>query len=91
MSNTSLCTFVSKVRSNNRIRFGDLRRLQRDILPRGLSTQHEAEALLDLDRSIERADEGPGDSHQGFRHLELHPTRLRRSPDGEMACVSADR
>jgi hypothetical protein len=58
MSNTSLCAFVSKVRSNNRIRFGDLRRLQRDILPRGLSTQHEAEALLDLDRSIERADEG---------------------------------
>jgi hypothetical protein len=58
MSNTSLCAFVSKVRSNNRIRFGDLRRLQRDILPNGLSTQHEAEALLDLDQSIERADEG---------------------------------
>jgi hypothetical protein len=58
MSNTSLCAFVSKVRSNNRIRFGDLRRLQRDILPNGISARHEAEALLDLDRSIERADEG---------------------------------
>jgi hypothetical protein len=58
MSNTSLCAFVSKVRSNNRIRFGDLRRLQRDVVPNGLSKREHVEALLDLDRSIERADDG---------------------------------
>jgi hypothetical protein len=58
MSNTSLCAFVSKVRSNDRIRFGDLRRLQRDILPSGPSNREEVETLLDLDRSVERVDEG---------------------------------
>ena len=61
MSSTSLCAFVSKVRANNRLRFGDLRRLQRDVLPTGLSTREEAEILLDLDQSITKVDDGwPG-------------------------------
>jgi hypothetical protein len=40
----------------NRIRFADLRRLQRDILPFRLTTQEEAEMLLSLDATVERAD-----------------------------------
>src|SRR5215210_4403266 len=39
-----------------RIGFGDLRRLQRDILPARLTTRDEAEALIALDRSVTRAD-----------------------------------
>ena len=58
MSNASLCTFAEKVRANNRIRFGDLRRLQRDVLPRGLSSREDAELLLGLDRAIKKTDEG---------------------------------
>jgi len=39
-----------------RIGFGDLRRLQRDILPDGITTRDEAEVLIALDRAIERID-----------------------------------
>ena len=40
----------------NRIRFADLRRLQRDILPYRITTAEEAEMLLSLDATVERAD-----------------------------------
>ena len=61
MSNTSLRTFVSKALASKRIGFGDLRRLQRDILPSGIATREEAEALVGLDRAIEKADQAwPG-------------------------------
>src|SRR4051812_37491170 len=53
---TTLHEFVSKALEANRIRFGDLRRLQRDILPYRIATRHEAEMLLALDAKVERAD-----------------------------------
>ncbi|HZA92573.1 MAG TPA: hypothetical protein VE420_08095, partial [Gemmatimonadales bacterium] len=37
---------------------GDLRRLQRDILPARITTREQAEILIALDRSIDRADKG---------------------------------
>jgi hypothetical protein len=55
MSN-SLRKFVTKTLHNNRIGFGDLRRLERDILPVGITTPFEAEVLIALDRTIRRAD-----------------------------------
>jgi hypothetical protein len=58
MRASSLNAFVAKVRAGNRLLFGDLRRLQRDILPAGPATRRDVEALLELDRSIDRADEG---------------------------------
>ncbi len=56
MHSTSLREFVSHARQAGRIRFGDLRRLQRDILPARLTTREEAEALIALDRAVTRAD-----------------------------------
>ena len=56
MDTTPLCVFVNKVTTSNRIVFGDLRRLQRDVLPRGASSRQEIEALLSLD-SIGQVDE----------------------------------
>jgi hypothetical protein len=57
MDTTPLGVFVSKARSSNRLLYGDLRRVKRDVLPTGARTREEVEALLSLDW-IERADEG---------------------------------
>jgi hypothetical protein len=56
MISKALNHFATKIAAKNRIGFGDVRRLQRDILPDGLMTREEAELLLALDRSIGRAD-----------------------------------
>jgi hypothetical protein len=53
---TTLRDFVLNAVEINRIRFADLRRLQRDILPCRITTQEEAEMLLSLDATVERAD-----------------------------------
>jgi hypothetical protein len=52
----SLRDFVSKAVEHDRILFGDLRRLQRDILPARITTREEAEVLIALDSSVDRAD-----------------------------------
>jgi hypothetical protein len=56
MSSSSLREFVSHTREAGRIGFGDLRRLQRDILPDRITTREEAELLLTLDRVVRKAD-----------------------------------
>lgn len=56
MSSTTLRDFVLNAVEMNRIRFADLRRLQRDILPYRITTAQEAEMLLSLDATVERAD-----------------------------------
>ncbi|WP_460451345.1 hypothetical protein [Alsobacter sp. SYSU BS001988] len=50
--------FTRKAHESKRIGFGDLRRLQRDILPTGVATPREAELLLALDGALARADKG---------------------------------
>jgi hypothetical protein len=56
MSGTSLRDFVSRAIEHKRIRFGDLRRLQRDILPARITTREQAEVLIALDSFVDRAD-----------------------------------
>jgi hypothetical protein len=56
MTNTALSAFVSKATARRRITFGDVRRLQRDILPEGVTSREEAELLITLDRSVLMAD-----------------------------------
>ena len=56
MSGTSLQDFVCRALEHKRISFGDLRRLQRDILPDRITTREEAEILLALDGSVDSAD-----------------------------------
>jgi hypothetical protein len=55
---TSLRDFVCRALEKKRISFADLRRLQRDILPARITTREEAEILLALDRTVDRADRG---------------------------------
>src|SRR5215510_2607235 len=48
--------FVTITVLHNRITFGDVRRLQRDCLPQGITSREQAEVLIRLDAMIERAD-----------------------------------
>src|SRR5262245_8316541 len=61
MSNTKLQEFVTNTAARSRITFGDVRRLQRDYLPGGVSTCDEAEMLIRLDGSVDRADKAWAD------------------------------
>src|SRR5687768_3343988 len=55
MDTTPLGLFATKARASNRLLYGDLRRLRRDLLPPGARSREEVEVLLTLD-SIERVD-----------------------------------
>ena len=59
MDTTPLCVFATKVTASNRIVFGDLRRLQRDVLPTGATSREEVEALLSLDSLGQLDDDWP--------------------------------
>ena len=52
----SLRDFVFRAVEHKRIRFGDLRRLKRDILPARITTREQAEVLIALDSSLDKAD-----------------------------------
>jgi len=56
MDNSKLQDFVTITVRRNRITFGDVRRLQRDCLPHGVTSRQQAEILLRLDGMVERAD-----------------------------------
>ena len=56
MTDARLSAFVAAVLRAKRIRFGDVRRLSRDVLPRGIEDRPTAETLLALDRAIDRTD-----------------------------------
>ena len=56
MERSDLSEFVQQVISRGRITYGDIKRLQRKVLPDGVMTREEAEALLILDRTVERTD-----------------------------------
>ena len=56
MINPRLEKFVGRALLTRRVGFGDLRRLQRDVLPQGCKNREELEALLALDPHLERAD-----------------------------------
>jgi hypothetical protein len=58
---TSLRAFVSQALERNRISFGDLRRLQRNVLPHGPATREQAEVLIALDQTIARTDKAWAD------------------------------
>ena len=58
MSSSTLRDFASAAVQSKRIRFGDLRRLKRDILPARITTREEAEVLIALARTNVR------DSHR---------------------------
>ena len=56
MERSDLSEFVQQVISRGRITYGDIKRLQRKVLPDGVMTREEAEALLIIDRTVGRMD-----------------------------------
>src|SRR3954470_2204991 len=56
MINSSLRAFANNLQTAGRISFGDVKRLQRDILPDGIGARAQAELLLTLDQTVSRAD-----------------------------------
>ena len=56
MINSSLQALASDVQMAGRISFNDVKRLQRDILPDGISSRAQAELLLTLEQTVNRAD-----------------------------------
>src|SRR5215203_4306900 len=56
MINTSLQAFAANARQAGCISFGDVKQLQCDILPDGISSREEAELLLTLDQTVGRTD-----------------------------------
>ena len=52
---SALREFADKAVETNRIGFGDLRRLKRDVLPQRIATTDEAELLLAIDGALARA------------------------------------
>ena len=61
MHSPTLRQFDDHALESRRIRFGDLQRLRRDILPGRIASREDAEMLLSLDRSIRNADRDWGD------------------------------
>jgi hypothetical protein len=56
MDNSKLQEFVTTTVLHNRITFGDVRRLQRDHLPGGITSRAEAEILIRLDAMMGQVD-----------------------------------
>jgi hypothetical protein len=56
MINGKLQDFAAGATARGQISFGDVRRLQRDCLPLGITTRDEAECLVALDATLVRAD-----------------------------------
>src|SRR4051794_20545347 len=56
MINSSLQAFANKVQAAGRISFGNVTRLQRDIIPDGTSTRAEEEHHITLAQNVDRAD-----------------------------------
>jgi hypothetical protein len=56
MINRKIQEFVERVITRGRINFGDVRRLQRDCLPSGITNREELEVLISLNAKLLRAD-----------------------------------
>jgi hypothetical protein len=61
MTQTALQDFINTVTATNRITFGDVKRLNRSILPDGPVERGDVEALLALDAAVARSDQSFGD------------------------------
>ena len=79
---STLREFVTKALLTKRIGFGDLRRLQRDILPDGITTREEAEVLIALDQATERIDKASTEALVSRVTRLTHPvwSMRRRAP-----------
>lgn len=56
MNQTRLTDAAAEILARGRISFADVKRLERDLLPHGVSCREQAEVLIRLDREVPRAD-----------------------------------
>jgi hypothetical protein len=85
MDTTPLGAFAAKAKASNRLLYGDLRRLQRDVLPTGATSREEVEVLLSLDW-IERVDQDwPGYLTRTVSEFVLSTSEPRGVVDAETA------
>src|SRR3954451_18769994 len=56
LSQHRLDGMAAEIQHRGRLGFGDVRRLEREILPHGVTCRREAEILIGLDRAVPRAD-----------------------------------
>lgn len=61
ISNARLEAFAERSRAAGRILYGDVCRLQRNVLSNGIETREQVRLLLELDRSVPRADRAFGE------------------------------
>src|SRR4051794_39337056 len=89
MINFSLHAFVHEVQTAGCISFGDVRRLQRDILPDGIGSREEAQLLFTLEQTVARVEGGP--ARQGTeRRRPLRSDLSMRAP-GRAVRISSRR
>jgi hypothetical protein len=60
MTNATLTKAAADIEARGRISFADVKRLERRILPHGVTSREEAEVLIRLDRNVPRADKSWG-------------------------------
>ncbi len=56
MTDTNLHEMVARLTEKDRITFGDVRRIQRDVLPDGIGSREELALLAGLDGTVARSD-----------------------------------
>jgi hypothetical protein len=56
MTDINLHEMVARLTEKDRITFGDVRRLQRDVLPDGIGSREELALLAELDGTVARSD-----------------------------------
>ena len=61
MTPSLLLEAAADIEARGRIRFADVRRLQRDVMPDGVTCREEAEVLIRLDRGMRKTDRAWGD------------------------------
>ncbi|HSP25469.1 MAG TPA: hypothetical protein VLQ65_09855 [Saliniramus sp.] len=61
IGNARLEAFAARTRASGRILYGDVCRLQRNVLSNGIETREQVRLLLDLDRAVPRADRAFGE------------------------------
>jgi hypothetical protein len=60
MNHDRLRDVAAEIESRGRVNFADVKRLERDLLPDGVTCREEAEILIRLDRSVTRSDRAWG-------------------------------
>jgi hypothetical protein len=91
MNNGKLQEFVCNVIAKGQINYGDVRRLQRDYLPGGITNREELELLISLNARLVRADKAWAQWLVASVVEFVAKREVREHPINEAACASIGR